>query len=54
MMNKKDYFLQNELSARKMITGEYIRSKDETAETTAQIFALLEDWYADYKTQIAD
>ena len=54
MMNKKDYFLQNELSARKMITGEYIRSKDETAETTAQIFGLLEDWYADYKTQIAD
>lgn len=53
-MDKKDYYLQNEMSARKMITGEYLRDKQETAETTAQIFALLKDWYTDYRTQVTD
>ena len=53
-MGKMTFFLANEMKARKMITGDMIRNREETPETTNRVFDLLEIWYEDYKTQNPD
>lgn len=50
-MTRMTFFLQNEMNARKLITGNYIRERDEDRETTDRVFDLLDKWYDEHKQE---